>query len=139
MGPTALLPLRRKAYWGFFCPKNPTALAGCEPANLGTKSRHATSKPPKLLVTKLTLYLSVQEYCMNLLGEEQSRKRRLGTNRCSFHKCFIERRCKLKIFYIFSHRFNKRSCMVGGMILTGEILIKVSLFLPQILHALYLG
>jgi len=25
MGPTALLPLRRKACWGFFRPKNPTA------------------------------------------------------------------------------------------------------------------
>jgi len=29
MGPTALLPLRRKACWGFFRPKNPTASAGC--------------------------------------------------------------------------------------------------------------
>jgi len=28
MGPTALLPLRRKACWGFFRPKNPTASAG---------------------------------------------------------------------------------------------------------------
>jgi len=49
MGPTALLPLRRKACWGFFRPKNPTASAGCEPANLGTKSQHATSRPPKPL------------------------------------------------------------------------------------------
>ena len=32
MGPTALLPLRRKACWGFFRPKNPTASAGFEPA-----------------------------------------------------------------------------------------------------------
>ena len=39
MGPTALLPLRRKAYWGFFRPKNPTASAGFEPANLGTKGQ----------------------------------------------------------------------------------------------------
>jgi hypothetical protein len=30
----------------FFCPKNPTASAGCEPANLGTKGQHATSRPP---------------------------------------------------------------------------------------------
>jgi len=36
MGPTALFPLRRKACWGFFGPKNPTASAGFEPANLGT-------------------------------------------------------------------------------------------------------
>jgi len=33
----------------FFRPKNPTALAGCEPANLGTKGQHATSRPPKPL------------------------------------------------------------------------------------------
>ena len=41
MGPTALLPLRRKACWGFFRPKNPKASAGIEPANLGTKGQHA--------------------------------------------------------------------------------------------------
>ena len=40
MGPTALLPFRRKA-------KNPTASAGFEPANLGSKGQHATSRPPK--------------------------------------------------------------------------------------------
>ena len=39
MGPTALLPLRRKACWGF------------EPANLGTKGQHATPRPPKPLTT----------------------------------------------------------------------------------------
>jgi hypothetical protein len=33
----------------FFRPKNPTAAAGCEPANLGTKGQHATSGPPKPL------------------------------------------------------------------------------------------
>ena len=47
MGPTTLLPLRRKACWGFFRPKNPTASAGFEPANLGTKDQHATPRPPK--------------------------------------------------------------------------------------------
>jgi hypothetical protein len=36
---------RRKACWGFFCPKNPTASAGCEPTNVGTK----ISRPPKPL------------------------------------------------------------------------------------------
>jgi hypothetical protein len=48
MGPTALLPLRRKACWGFFFfrPKNPTASAGFEPANLGTASM-LTTRPPK--------------------------------------------------------------------------------------------
>ena len=47
MGPTALLSLRRKACREFFCPENPTTSAGCEPANLGTKGQHATSRPPK--------------------------------------------------------------------------------------------
>ena len=47
MGLTALLPLRRKACWGFFRPKNPTASAGFEPADLGTKGQHATPRPPK--------------------------------------------------------------------------------------------
>jgi len=53
MGPTALLPLQRKACWEFFRPKNPTALPGCEPANLGTKGQHATSTPPKPLTSRL--------------------------------------------------------------------------------------
>jgi hypothetical protein len=30
-------------------PKNPTASAGCEPANFGAKGQHATSRPPKPL------------------------------------------------------------------------------------------
>ena len=33
----------------FFALKNPTASIGFEPANLGTKGQHATSKPPKPL------------------------------------------------------------------------------------------
>jgi hypothetical protein len=47
MGPTAVLPLRRKAL------KNPTASAGFEPANLGTKGQHATPRPPKTLIDTL--------------------------------------------------------------------------------------
>ena len=31
----------------FFALKNPTASVGFEPANLGTKGQHATSRPPK--------------------------------------------------------------------------------------------
>ena len=31
----------------FFALKNPTASAGFEPANLGTKGQHATSRPPE--------------------------------------------------------------------------------------------
>ena len=56
MGPTALLPLRRKACWGFFRPKNPTASARFEPANLGTKGQHATPRPPKKLTNTLSIY-----------------------------------------------------------------------------------
>ena len=33
----------------FFALKNPTASAGFEPANLGTKGQQATSRPPKSL------------------------------------------------------------------------------------------
>ena len=50
MGPTALLPLRRKACLGFFRPKNPTASAGFEAANLGTKGQHAIPRPPKQML-----------------------------------------------------------------------------------------
>ena len=53
MGPTALFPLRRKACWGFFRPKNSTAPARCVPANLGTKGQHATSRPPKPRMNKI--------------------------------------------------------------------------------------
>ena len=31
----------------FFALKNPTASAGFEPVNLGTKGQHATTRPPK--------------------------------------------------------------------------------------------
>ena len=59
MGPTALLPLRRKACWGFFRPKNPTASAAFEPANLGTKGQHATPRAPKpLFRVHVRFYLS---------------------------------------------------------------------------------
>jgi hypothetical protein len=44
LGPPALPPLRRKAYWGFFFAlKNPKASTGFEPANLGTRGRYASS------------------------------------------------------------------------------------------------
>jgi len=34
----------------FFALKNPTASAGVEPANFGTKGQHATSRPPKPMI-----------------------------------------------------------------------------------------
>ena len=49
MGPTALLPFRRRACREFFRPKNLTVSAGFEPANLVTKGQHATPRPPKPL------------------------------------------------------------------------------------------
>jgi len=70
MGPTALLPLRRKACWGFFRSKNPTASAGFEPANLGTKGQHATSRPPKLLRLSLDKYLLEQEILQSNFAEK---------------------------------------------------------------------
>ena len=50
MGQTALLPFRRKACSG----KIRKASDGFEPANLGTKGQHATSRPPKPLIWRLT-------------------------------------------------------------------------------------
>ena len=41
----------------FFAPKNPTASAGFEPANLGTKGQHTTSRPPKPLRVHLNIIL----------------------------------------------------------------------------------
>ena len=38
----------------FFALKNPTASAGFEPANLGTKGQHATSRPPKPPSTEIS-------------------------------------------------------------------------------------
>ena len=40
----------------FFALKNPTASVGFEPANLGTKGQHATSKPPKPPYHHITNY-----------------------------------------------------------------------------------
>ena len=46
--PRATLPPRRAEDF-LLTLKNPTASAGFEPANLGTKGQHATSRPPKPL------------------------------------------------------------------------------------------
>jgi hypothetical protein len=54
MGPTALSPSEGRRAEDFFALKNPTALAGFEPANLGTKGQHATSRPSKPLESTLT-------------------------------------------------------------------------------------
>ena len=58
MGQTALLIYflseGRHAEDFFFALKNPTALAGFEPRNLGTKGQHATSRPSKPLRGEVT-------------------------------------------------------------------------------------
>jgi hypothetical protein len=56
MGPTVLLPLRRKAL------KNPTASAGFEPANLGTEGQHANPRPPKPLTNTCCIKMSGDWY-----------------------------------------------------------------------------
>jgi hypothetical protein len=43
----------------FFALKNPTASAGFEAANLGSKGQHATPRPQKPLETELQLFQSV--------------------------------------------------------------------------------
>jgi len=45
--------------WGIFRPKNRKALAGCEPANLGTKGQHAASRPPKPLAQSMVIIISI--------------------------------------------------------------------------------
>ena len=61
IGRTALLPLRRKACWGFLRPKNPTASAGFEPVNSGTRGQHAY--PYKIaglkFLTEVTLQIPI--------------------------------------------------------------------------------
>jgi hypothetical protein len=47
MEQAALLPLRRKACCGFFCPKNPMASAGIEPA-IGQHADHYTTEAAML-------------------------------------------------------------------------------------------
>jgi len=71
MEPTALLPLRRKACWESFHPKIPKASAGFEPANLGTKSQHATPRPQKILENKKLVH-GVQSCAMMYVQDTRS-------------------------------------------------------------------
>ena len=43
----------------FFALKNPMALAGFEPANLGTKGQHATPRPLKPMIKILNYYFNI--------------------------------------------------------------------------------
>ena len=53
----------------FFALKNPTASAGFEPANLGTKGQHAASRPPKSFINMYTIDCG-DGFRMFLLGVE---------------------------------------------------------------------
>jgi hypothetical protein len=50
MGPTVYFPSKGRLAEDIFALKNPTASAGFEPANLGTRGQRATPRPPKLLL-----------------------------------------------------------------------------------------
>ena len=45
-----------------FRPKNPTVSAGFEPANFGTKSQHATPRPPKPINIRLCYTNYIVQY-----------------------------------------------------------------------------
>ena len=77
MGPTALLPFRRKACWGYFRPKNPTASAGFEPANWGTKGQHRSR----------CSWLISSKYDASELGNELSTFRRKEWRYSHASKC----------------------------------------------------
>jgi hypothetical protein len=72
MGQTALLPLRRKE---FFALKNPTASATFEPANLGTKGQHATSRPPKPVSTQYNIVNNITKFKDQLEVESVTKSR----------------------------------------------------------------
>jgi hypothetical protein len=84
MGPTALLPPPKEDVLKIFsAPKNPTASAGFEPANLGTKGQHATSRLLKPLVIFMAAIL--QNTCLG------SKYISLYKNKCIFYISAIRR------------------------------------------------
>ena len=65
MGPTALTSPPKEGVLRIFSPlKNPTASAGFEPANLGSKGQHATPRPPK----PLYIYMRSSTYIKQAIG-----------------------------------------------------------------------
>ena len=55
-------PLKEGVLRIFFALKNPTASTGFEPANLGTKGQHATSRPPKPIARNTDKNLHFRTY-----------------------------------------------------------------------------
>ena len=69
-----------------FRPKNPTASAGFEPANLGTKGQHATPRPPKPL-----FYIYIYIYIPSKVQpEDGSQKQKHVAESCIFIKYLIK-------------------------------------------------
>ena len=54
----------------FFTPKNPTASVGFEPANLGTKGQHATSRPPKPFDSDLKKNIKFMEVTLTICSNK---------------------------------------------------------------------
>ena len=75
-------PSEGKRAEDFFALKNPKALAGFEPANLGTKGQHATSIPPKPL--------SLTSICCKCLFVVSNK---IGTYVSVFGKCVSKWNC----------------------------------------------
>jgi len=117
MGQTALLPLRRKACWGFFRPKNPTASTGFEPADLGTKGQHATPRPPKLSEVRVHPVISSCNQLLHSSHPPDSRYvvsflRHVRTE--AMHIIRVD--CEARIVLYISHRHriaNSPSCEIG--------------------------
>ena len=62
----------------FFALKNPMASAGFEPANLGTKGQHATSRPPTQLCSNNSIII---------LGSSSSSSSSSSSNSSSSSSC----------------------------------------------------
>jgi hypothetical protein len=63
MGPTALLPLQRKACLRIFnALKNPSPLIRNELVTLESRVKHATTRPPRVIIKDITLYNPTSEF-----------------------------------------------------------------------------
>ena len=106
MGPTALIPLRRKACWEFFGPENPTASAGFEPANLGTKGQHATSRPYVTRIIFLYTYILMSSFKDLRIQTRSFDNRNTWINRLTPNDPYMGRTAPLTskrcILYIYS-------------------------------------
>ena len=120
----------------FFALKNPTVSAGFEPANLGTKGQHATSRPPKpLKVTLEKLWMTAHCLSRYLLIAGGKTLIKISVSNTVSDKCFnwrplvhtqwfnihldqhlcLENLKTEKLFILCRHRFtNLISCQIGA-------------------------